>query len=298
MIFKKFGKTDEKISSIGLGTWKIGENRNNAITSIRIALDFGINFIDTAEMYGTEEVVGAALKAIKRDNFFIATKVSPHHFHYKEVIKACDESIKRLGLKYINLYQLHWPAKNIPIKETMRAMEKLMKDGKIMHIGVSNFSVEEIKEAQSALKNSEIISNQVEYNVLSREIESDGTLEYCKKNNIEVIAYSPFMRGDLSKANFNKVYNKLEVIGKKYNKTAFQVALNWLISKGTLPIPKALNYAHIIENAAATEFKLSDADISAIDKIDTRKKEFIPVKNIMKRTSLFSRIITDRANKF
>ncbi|MFZ8848850.1 MAG: aldo/keto reductase [Thermoproteota archaeon] len=269
--YKELGKTGEKIPALGLGTWGIGgfsypdySNDELAIEIIRFAVEIGMNFIDTAEMYGaghSEELVGEAIKGI-REKVFIATKVLPTNFRYEDVIKACERSLRRLKTSYIDLYQLHWPNPSIPIKETMRAMEKLANEGKIRYIGISNFSVEETIEAMNALSKYEIVSNQVEYSLLVRDIEKD-LLDFCRKNKITVIAYSPLARGELLKG---KYYEFLSKIGKKYNKTAAQVALNWLIIKeNVVAIPKAFSKAKIVENMGAYGWKLSDEDLKAID---------------------------------
>jgi diketogulonate reductase-like aldo/keto reductase len=269
--YKELGKTGEKIPALGLGTWGIGgfsypdySNDELAIEIIRFAVEVGMNFIDTAEMYGaghSEELVGEAIKGI-REKVFIATKVLPTNFRYEDVIKACERSLRRLKTSYIDLYQLHWPNPSIPIKETMRAMEKLVNEGKIRYIGISNFSVEETIEAMNALSKYEIVSNQVEYSLLVRDIEKD-LLDFCRKNKITVIAYSPLARGDLLKG---KYYEFLSKIGKKYNKTAAQVALNWLIIKeNVVAIPKAFSKTKIVENMGAYGWKLSDEDLKTID---------------------------------
>jgi diketogulonate reductase-like aldo/keto reductase len=269
--YKELGKTGEKIPALGLGTWGIGgfsypdySNDELAIEIIRFAVEIGMNFIDTAEMYGaghSEELIGEAIKGI-REKVFIATKVLPTNFRYEDVIKACERSLRRLKTSYIDLYQLHWPNPSIPIKETMRAMEKLVNEGKIRYIGISNFSVEETIEAMNALSKYEIVSNQVEYSLLVRDIEKD-LLDFCRKNKITVIAYSPLARGELLKG---KYYEFLSKIGKKYNKTAAQVALNWLIIKeNVVAIPKAFSKAKIVENMGAYGWKLSNEDLKAID---------------------------------
>jgi diketogulonate reductase-like aldo/keto reductase len=269
--YKELGKTGEKFPALGLGTWGIGgfsypdySNDELAIEIIRFAVEIGMNFIDTAEMYGaghSEELVGEAIKGI-REKVFIATKVLPTNFRYEDVIKACERSLRRLKTSYIDLYQLHWPNPSIPIKETMRAMEILANEGKIRYIGISNFSVEETIEAMNALSKYEIVSNQVEYSLLVRDIEKD-LLDFCRKNKITVIAYSPLARGELLKG---KYYEFLSKIGKKYNKTAAQVALNWLIIKENVTaIPKAFSRKKIVENMGAYGWKLSDEDLKTID---------------------------------
>lgn len=261
MRFKELGKTGEKIPVIGLGTWKMGINPKVELESIKLALRKGIRFIDTAEMYGTESLVGQAIR--DEENVFVATKVSPNHFHYQDVINACNASLKRLGIKTIDLYQLHWPNTSIPIGETMRAMEKLVEEGKIRYIGISNFSVEQTVEAQGALKKNEIVSNQVEYSLLSRNIERD-LIPFCDREKITIIAYSPFARGHLFGK--SKLIDILERIAAKHKKTPAQVSLNWLIAKkSVVAIPKASDKKHVEENAGAADWSLEREDLEKIN---------------------------------
>src|SRR3989442_12884378 len=171
MQFKPLGRTDESIPVVGLGTWGIGggigpdSSRAEAwIEALRLGLDLEMKFIDTAEMYGaghSEEVVARALEG-RLDRVFVASKVSPRHFAYDDVLNAARRSLKRLGLKQIDLYQLHWPSSKIPIAETLKAMENLVKYSLTPYIGVNNFSVEKIREAQQSLSREKVVSNQVE----------------------------------------------------------------------------------------------------------------------------------------
>ncbi len=263
MEYKRLGKTREKISAIGIGTWKMGVEPKREAEAIRAAVERGVNLVDTAEMYGTEHIVREALDGY--DNVFVATKVSPSHFRHDDLIRACNASLERLGVREIDLYQLHWPNNSIPIKETMQAMEELVKQGKIRHIGVSNFSLSELKEAQAALKSNEIVSEQVEYSILVREPEH-GLLDYCKKERITLIAYSPLARGAIFEKKYNALQMRLEGIGSKYKKSASQVALNWLIRKEpVVAIPKAGNVEHAIENAEAASFRLSEQDLKEVN---------------------------------
>ncbi|HUC38784.1 MAG TPA: aldo/keto reductase [Candidatus Acidoferrum sp.] len=293
MEYKPLGKTGEKLPAIGIGTWKMLSGATD-ITAIRNAVAQGMTLVDTAEMYGNEEMVGHAIKGL---DVFLATKVSPHNFKYDDVIKACNASLQRLGVKQIDLYQLHWPNHSVPIGETMRAMEKLKKDGKIRHIGVSNFDVGEFEEAQAALKNDDIVSNQVEYSILVRDVESE-LLGYCKKNKVTVIAYSPLARGALFDKRYQKLAESLKKIGSKHGKTASQVALNWLIAKeNVIAIPKASTEQHIIENAGAAGWKLSADDMSEINTFlsGIRKRPLASVFTpIIKHSGFWSKRMTSR----
>ncbi len=258
---RELGKTGERIPALGIGTWQLGSDHAAAVESLKEGMHLGMRFVDTAEMYHTEEIVG---KAIKGEEVFLATKVSPEHFRYADVKKACDASLRRLGVRQIDLYQLHWPNRRVPISETMKAMEELVKEGKIRYIGVSNFSIEDITEANACLKNNEIVSNQVQYSLAAREIEKE-LARFCKKEGITVIAYSPLARGSLLGKSHGDM-DLLRVIGERHGKSAAQVALNWVVSKdNTVAIPKAGRLEHIRENAKALDFKLEKKEIEELE---------------------------------
>jgi hypothetical protein len=299
MQYVKFDHTDEKVSAIGVGTWKLGKNPKAELQALRYALSKGVNFIDTAEMYGTEGLVSSAIEGTDRKSLFIATKVSPHNFHYSDVMRACEASLSRLGTDYIDLYQLHWPNHSIPIRETMSAMEKLAEEGKIKHIGVSNFSVRELQEAQAAMKEHKIVSDQVEYSVFVRSTEREGLPEYCRKNGIAIIAYSPLARGFISRGGDSRISEALGSIAKKHRASAAQVALNWLVSKGNvIPIPKASSPEHMKENVASTEFTLDAADIAEIDGTANRRRPIGGVfRPLLKKNAAWSRIMTKMNSK-
>ncbi|MGC8558450.1 MAG: aldo/keto reductase [Nitrososphaeria archaeon] len=295
------GKSDIKVSRIGIGTWQASLNEwgNDVqdeliIKAIIKSNELGVNFIDTAEIYGnghSEIVVGKAIGAMDRKDVIVATKVHGAHLRYDELIKSADLSMKRLGTKYIDLYQIHWPDpwEQIPLKETMKAMEKLYLDGKVRAIGVSNFAVRDMEEARSHLSKTDIVSNQVRYNMLQREIE-DEVLPYCKKNGITIIAWSPLAQGALTgKYNRNNLpedrirssnelfkHNNirqisgllkvLEMIAAKRGKTVSQVALNWLLKdEWVVPIPGAKNPQQAESNAGAVGWKLSIDELSIIE---------------------------------
>jgi diketogulonate reductase-like aldo/keto reductase len=267
--FKPLNGTKEKIPEIGIGTWKMGVNPEKEEAAIKIAIKTGMHFIDTAEMYATEWIVSKAIK--NQDKIFVATKASPSHFSYKDLTNACNESLRNLDTKRIDLYQLHWPNHSIPIKETMRAMEDLVDQGKIKHIGVSNFNVDELVEAQNAMKKYDIVSNQVEYSILVRDIEKE-LLEYCNNNKITTIAYSPLATGAIYSPKYKNVLDTLTAIGKEHDKTPTQVALNWLISKeGVVAIPKASTKDHTIENAGASGWHITQSEMAELDALKERK---------------------------
>ena len=264
MEFRSLGRTDESIPVVGMGTWGIGGERTSddeSVAALRYGLDLGMSLIDTAEMYHaghSEEVVCDALKGIT-DPVFVASKVSPSHFRDDDVLRSARSSLRRLGLRQMDLYQLHWPNPTIPISETMKAMEKLVDDGLIRYIGVSNFSTSQLQEAQKALSKNQIVSNQVEYSLLERGIEKN-LLPYCRKNGVTVIAYSPLGQGRIPKGRGGG-FVVLEEVALKLGKSRSQVALNWLLDQDSVVvIPKAVRKEHLGENASVSGWKLSRAD--------------------------------------
>jgi diketogulonate reductase-like aldo/keto reductase len=266
-----------KIPVLGLGTWGIGGKTSKdtskdteGIAAIKKAIELGYTHIDTAEMYGaghSEELVGLAIKDFDRDSLFITTKVLPEHLRREDVIKAAEGSLKRLKTDYIDLYLIHIPNPEIPIKETMRAMDTLVGQQKIRFIGVSNFSVEQLKEAQDCTEN-KIANNQIEYNLQTRHsgmynvnIESE-IIPYCQENDIIITAWAPFDRGRLLQEK-NKL---LEELREKYKKTISQIAINWLIyKKNIITIPKSSNTSHLKENLGALGWNLYEKDIKKLD---------------------------------
>lgn len=279
MRYTRLDRTDERVPVIGFGTWRLGggwwsEDRSSdeaAVNAIVLAVKLGCYFVDTAEAYGgghTEELVGLALKRLRSEGdfeVFVATKVAPEHLHYDDVLKSCAASLRRLGLKQVDLYQVHWPNPRIPISETMAALEKLVEEGKTRYIGVSNFSVDEFEQAQTSLKKYELVSNQVSYSFFDRSAERD-VLPYCRKNGRTLIAYSPLGKGRVSSD--DPRLKRVDEIAAKYGRTRAQVLLNWLVNAGgVVAIPKAANPKHIEENAAAADFTMSEEDYEAISRL-------------------------------
>ena len=260
---KELGNTGILISEIGLGTWRY---RGTAGT-LRAGIELGATLIDTAEGYFTEDVVGEAVRCI-RDKVFIATKVSGRNLAYDDVLQSAEESLYKLGTDYIDLYQIHWPNYSYPIRETMKAMGELADRGLVRFIGVSNFDIDELEEAQSCLHNHPIVSNQVRYNLNDRSIERD-MLPYCIDNDITVLAYTPLDDGNLTKAGRILKSGKmklLEEISKEAGKTMGQVALNWCTSKeSVVAIPKSNSLERTIENCGASGWRLTENQINRLD---------------------------------
>jgi diketogulonate reductase-like aldo/keto reductase len=239
-----------RLPEIGFGTW----NYRGGVEPVRAAIECGARLIDTAESYGTEEIVGEAIKG-RRHQVFLATKVLPRNFRRRDLIAAAERSLRRLGTDHIDLYQLHWPNLAIPIEEPMRGMEELVDAGKVRFIGVSNFSVRDLVNAQAALSRQRIATNQVRYSLIERTIEG-GLLEYCQKNGITVIAYSPLAMG-LENIRAGDPEGVLRKAAEASGKSEAQVALNWCISnENVVAIPKASSVEHVVENMGASGWTL------------------------------------------
>lgn len=263
MNLKELGSTGARISEIGLGTWRY----KGTAETLRAGIELGATLIDTAEGYYTEDVVGEAITGI-RDKVFIATKVSGRHLAYDDVLQSAEESLYKLGTDYIDLYQIHWPNPSYPIGDTMKAMGELVDRGLVRFIGVSNFDIDKIEEAQSYLHNYPIVSNQVRYNLNDRDIER-YLLPYCVDRDITILAYTPLDDGSLTNAGNLKNSNKmtiLEDISRETNKTMGQVALNWCTSKPNIvAIPKSNSLERTIENCGASGWRLSADQIEKLD---------------------------------
>lgn len=256
---KRLGNTSVRWPEIGLGTWHYA----GGVEPIRRALALGACLIDTAESYGTEQIVGDAIKDL-RDHVFLATKVSPIHFKRPDLLRAADQSLQRLRTDRIDLYQLHRPNYTVPIEETIATMEELVDLGKVRFIGVSNFCVAELKEAQKCLSKYRIVSNQVRYSLVDRTIHT-GLLSYCQDNQITVLAYSPLSQG-IHHIRENDPHGVLGQVAAMTDKTEAQVALNWCVSKaGVIAIPKANSIDHVVENYGASGWWLSPDQIRLLE---------------------------------
>lgn len=269
MISRKFGWTGVDVPVIGQGTWMMEGRRGteqDAVDALKAGLDLGMTHIDTAEMYGNghvEEIVAAAIKE-RRNEVFLVSKVLPSNASYEGTLKACKQSLSRLKTDRLDLYLLHWPGSH-PISETMRAMEKLVDDGMIRYIGVSNFDLEELREAEQALSRHRLSCNQVLYHLGNRAIER-RLLPYCTRQGIALVGYSPFGHMGFPSLQSGKG-RLLAQIAQKYGRTPRQVALNFLTRlPSTFAIPKAKNIEHVRENAGGAGWELADDDISLIER--------------------------------
>jgi len=309
---RKLGNSDLNLTAVGLGTWAIGgpwqfgwgpQDDNEAIAAIVKAIDLSINWIDTAPIYGcghSEELVGIALKQIKAKPI-IATKCSLLWNEKREKVgclkaqsirKECEDSLKRLGVGVIDLYQMHWPDPEADLEEGWGEMARLQKQGKVRFIGVCNYNVSQLDRIR---KVAPVTSLQPPYSMIKRDIEKE-LLGYCEKHNIGVVAYSPMQRGMLT-GKFNKQYlktlvpddhrlrmpeftepafsanielvEKLKQIAERNNKTVAQLAIAWVLRRleVTAAIVGARKPTQIEETAFAGEWKLSKADIDEIENL-------------------------------
>lgn len=321
MEYRKIGKSDLELSVITFGAWAAGgwmwgsTDRNDAIGAIRASYDLGVTSIDTAPIYGqgdSEEIVGDAIKGISRDKLQIVTKfgmrwdldkgdfgfksknnegkdIDIYKYAGKEsVIYECEQSLKRLGTDYIDLYQIHWPDVTTPISETFEAVSRLIEQGKVRYAGVCNYSAAQLKEADQTL---EIVSNQIPFSMVNRGVEEE-TVPYCIENNKSVLAYSPMERGLLtgkitpdykfeegdhrkgvkfftpeSIEKTNAFLAKIKPLADEKNASLSQLVLRWTVERPgiTIALVGARNAKQSVQNAEAINIKLSNDEIQFIN---------------------------------
>ncbi|QJD95079.1 aldo/keto reductase [Mucilaginibacter robiniae] len=322
MEYRKLGETDLSVSAITFGAWAAGgwmwggNDDQAAIEAMKAAYDLGITTIDTAPIYGqgkSEELVGQAIKGIPRDKVQILTKygmrwdttqgtfgfkskdndghdLDVYKFAGKDsIIKECEDSLKRLGTDYIDLYQIHWPDASTPIAETMEAIIRLQEQGKVREAGVSNYNVQQMQEAEQTIK---LASNQVPFSMVKRDIEQD-VIPYCIENHKSILAYSPMERGlltgkmkpgqqfgegdhraglkffkDENIRRTNAFLEKIKPLADEKNATLGQLVIRWTIEHPgiTVALVGARNAEQATQNAKAIEVKLSTDEIDFINK--------------------------------
>ena len=293
----QLGRSGSLVSEVGLGTWQAGlrgwgtdYSREDVEQAIRLALDRGVNFFDTAEIYGrgvSEEVLGRVIHE-RREEIILASKVSPWHLSEHSLKAAIDGSLKRLGTDHVDLYQIHFPPSYYTsLRKTFHVLESFVMDGKIKFIGVSNFPKSLLAESRTYLSKADIASNQVEYSLLCRWPE-DELLPYCRQEGISIIAYSPLAQGMLTgkyhsgnltmgdirkhnklfrQKNFNKIEKLLAVlrdVAAKRGVTPAQAALNWLLCQRVIPIPGAKKPGQVLEIVGASGWRLTESELNNI----------------------------------
>ncbi|MCU1662035.1 MAG: oxidoreductase, aldo/keto reductase family, related to diketogulonate reductase [Pseudonocardia sp.] len=253
----------EVVAALGQGTWYLGEDprrRAAEITALRLGLDLGLTVVDTAEMYGdgaAEALVGEAI-AGRRDEVFLVDKVLPHHATRAGTVRACQESLLRLGTDRIDLYLLHWRGR-VPLAETLAGFADLLDAGAIRHWGVSNFDLDDMNELYGTPGGETVATDQVLYNLTRRGPEYD-LLPWCAEHGVPVMAYSPIEQGRLLGR------PALVAVADRHRATPAQVALAWVLRReGTIAIPRSANPEHVRENAAARDIELTADDLAVLD---------------------------------
>lgn len=260
------------IPKIGFGMWRIGGDSypdarldSTSITALRAALEGGYTHFDTAEGYASghsEELLGRALRETntKREEIFITTKISPEHLAYDQVFRSCENSLRRINVDHVDLYLIHWPPRaGMNLAESFRALNKLVRDGKVKHLGVSNFNLKLLKQAQS-LSETPILTDQVPYRLPDRTYVENGVLEYCQENDILLTAYSPVKFRNLP------VNKTVRAIAETHAATSFQIALAWLVAQPrVITIPMSYNPQHIRENFEAADIELSEEEFKTLN---------------------------------
>lgn len=320
MQYRKLGNSGPDISVITFGAWAAGgwmwggNEPEDAIEAIRASYDLGVTSIDTAPAYGqglSEEIVGRAIRGIPRDKVQILTKyglrwdLAKGEFHFKShdnqgrdidmykyaaresIIKECEDSLRRLGTDYIDLYQIHWPDNTTPIEETMSAVADLINQGKVRYAGVCNYNVQQLEEARKYVN---LVSNQIPYSMVNRGIEKE-VVPYCIENGLGILAYSPIQRGlltgklkpghhfadgdhrsalyyftDENIRRTNAFLEKLRPLAEKKNASLTQLVLKWTISQPgiTIALAGARNAEQAIQNASAASIELSAEEVYMI----------------------------------
>jgi methylglyoxal/glyoxal reductase len=250
-----------EIPLLGLGVYQSPPGKTTE-RAVSYALKIGYRHIDTASIYGNESDVGSALRqsGLRREEVFITTKVWNSEQGYDRTLQACERSLRRLGLAYVDLYLIHWHVPGMSI-ETWKAMVELLQEGKARAIGVSNYTIGDLQDILQNSKDDVVVPavNQVEFHPF---LYQNELLQFCKNNNIQLEAYSPLTRA--KRLNHHAVIE----IAKKYGKTAAQVLIRWSLQHGVVVIPKSTHQERIMENSQVFDFHLEQEDMNLLDSLN------------------------------
>ena len=302
--FLSLGPNGPRISPLGLGTWQWGDRWTwgygrgygdaELEAAFRAAVERGVTLFDTAEVYGrgrSERLLGRFIRSSDA-RVVVASKFMPFPWRLRrgDLRRALEASLRRLGLSKIDLYQIHWPLRPVPVETWMAALADAAEAGLVGAVGVSNYSARQTERAAAALEKRglPLASNQVEYSLLQRRIERNGLLDTCRRLGVTVIAYGPLAKGLLSgkydarhpppgwrgvlyrrenPARIDALVGLLREVGQAHGgKSPAQVALNWLICQGVVPIPGAKSAQQAAENAAALGWQLTTGELAALDR--------------------------------
>lgn len=262
---RSFGSTRRQVACIGQGSWKI-ESSSAGLAALRRGVDLGLTHLDTAEMYGSgaaERLVGKAIEG-RRDEVFLVSKVLPSNASRSGTLAACEKSLANLRTDRLDCYLLHWRG-SVPLEETLSAFEMLVRQGKILSWGVSNFDAQDLAEAAAIAGPGHPVCNQVLYHLQERAIEH-AVLPWVSRHECALVAYTPFGQSPGIFDGRSKPAQVLRDIAAAHGATPRQVALRFLLRhREVFVIPKAADVAHVAENAGAGALQLSDADIARID---------------------------------
>jgi diketogulonate reductase-like aldo/keto reductase len=271
-------KSGSSIFPIGIGTWNIGgtfvadpsakykgalpnyDNEKAEIEAIRYSISKGQNHIDCAELYGafhTDEVVGKAIAGLKREDLYIADKLWKTSLGEGLVRATVEQMLKKLGTDYLDMLYIHAPWTEVDWQVAIPQIDELIDEGIVRDFGVSNFTIANMEQTRQIAKNP-IVANQMNYNVLYKDEVSQEFQDYCQENNIQIVAYQPVKRQEVLDD------KNIVDIAKAHNATPAQVAIAWLLAQGALPIPKAINKAHIDENIDAISVTLSEQELKLL----------------------------------
>lgn len=267
--------------ALGLGTWRLGEHRGERareVAALRLAFEIGYRLVDTAEMYGdggAEEVVGSALReaaaaGLPRERFVVVSKFYPHHAEPKAMRAACEASLRRLGVDWLDLYLLHWRG-NVPLAATLDGLHALQQQGRVRRWGVSNFDLADMQELQGLPGGGACAANQVYFSLGQRGVEFD-LLPWMQRQRIALMAYCPIDQGRLAGS------APLLALARELGLEAAELALAWVLSRpGVIAIPKAVRHAHLRQNWRAASQRLDEATLRALDRLFPPPRRAVPL---------------------
>jgi diketogulonate reductase-like aldo/keto reductase len=257
--------------AFGIGTWQMGgkwdrdpDNDDAAdISAIRAAIALGVTCIDTADLYAhghTEALVAEAIRGSERSSLFMISKVRDSHMAYDDVLRACEATLRRLGVTYLDLYILHVRNPRVPLEQTVRALDRLADEGLVRSIGVANFSTDSLREAQRCARHP-IVYNQVHYNLQFREPERSGLLAYCQTHDVLLAGWRPLQKGALVR----NIPPLVQEMCEKYAKTPAQIAINWLVSqRNVVTVAKTSAVPHLTDNLGGLGWQMEEADVERL----------------------------------
>ncbi|MFC6733226.1 MULTISPECIES: aldo/keto reductase [unclassified Haladaptatus] len=257
---------EPEMPRLGLGTYDM--KGDEAADAVETAIDIGYRHIDTAQHYDNEEAVGRGIARadVPREDLFVATKIWHDDLGYDDVIEGAQESLDRLGLDYIDLLYVHWPAGDYDAKDTLAAFDELYEEGVIRHVGVSNFTTDLLDEAQEYL-DAPIFAHQVECHPL---LQQRNLRIYAAGHDIELVAYSPIARNEVAEN------EDIKAVAENYDATPAQISLAWLLANGIVPIPKSSDEEHLRANYESLDIELTQEDKERLDNLDDEERLIDP----------------------